>query len=107
MHNYAYQYLQFYARYGGVGGNVSVAMSDFEIILANGRARRRLPDPEERRFLRKRAGLTQQQVADALGVSRVSVTLWESGRRSPGKHHWSDYLALLDRLAAEIGGGDV
>lgn len=31
-------------------------------------------------LLRKRAGLTQQQVADALGVSRVTVSNWEMGR---------------------------
>lgn len=36
-----------------------------------------LPDPESRRLIRERAGLTQQDVADELFVSRWTVTRWE------------------------------
>lgn len=33
--------------------------------------------------LRKDAGLSQQQLADALNLSRRTVSLWETGRRAP------------------------
>lgn len=33
--------------------------------------------------LRKDAGLSQQQLADALNLSRRTVSLWETGRRIP------------------------
>lgn len=35
---------------------------------------------QELRTLRTSHGLTQQQLADAIGVSRVKVTEWENGR---------------------------
>ena len=41
------------------------------------------PDPEYIRSLLKRAGLTQQQAADRLGISRLSVLLYVS--RNPAK----------------------
>ena len=34
-------------------------------------------------FLRKRKGLTQEQFAEALGVTRQSVSKWESGQSYP------------------------
>lgn len=36
-----------------------------------------LPDPESRRLIRERAGLTQQDLADELLVSRWTVARWE------------------------------
>ena len=33
--------------------------------------------------LRKDAGLSQQQLADDLNLSRRAVSLWETGRRAP------------------------
>lgn len=33
--------------------------------------------------LHKDAGLSQQQLADALNLSRRTVSLWETGRRAP------------------------
>lgn len=33
--------------------------------------------------LRKDAGLSQQQLADDLNLSRRAVSLWETGRRTP------------------------
>ena len=33
--------------------------------------------------LRKDAGLSQQQLADALNLSRRAISLWETGRRTP------------------------
>ena len=36
------------------------------------------------RFLRTQRGLTQQQLAQALGVSKSSVNMYERGEREPG-----------------------
>ena len=39
---------------------------------------------ERLRFLRKRKGLTQQQLADMLSISKSSVNMYERGEREPG-----------------------
>jgi transcriptional regulator with XRE-family HTH domain len=75
-------------------------MDALDAALARGRARRRLPSPEARRLLRERAGVSQRDVATALGVTREAVAQWESGRRSPRPALAVAYVALLDRLAA-------
>lgn len=48
-----------------------------------------------RRYLRQRVGLTQQQVADVLGVNRVTVARWETGERNPSDGHLEEYLQVL------------
>jgi transcriptional regulator with XRE-family HTH domain len=50
-------------------------------------------------MLRERAGLTHEDIARALGVSRPAVTRWEGGRRTPQGGHLEGYLRLLGRLA--------
>lgn len=57
-----------------------------------------LPNVRRRRSLRRKAGITQQQVADAIGVTREAVSRWESGVRSPREPHRSAYLVLLHEL---------
>jgi transcriptional regulator with XRE-family HTH domain len=79
-------------------------MDELERILKKARERKRLPEPVVRRLLREQAGLTQQQEADIVGCSRVEVTRWESGLRSPGPKFLRAYQALLDRLAREAAG---
>ncbi|MCI0622304.1 MAG: helix-turn-helix domain-containing protein [Acidobacteria bacterium] len=37
--------------------------------------------PAELKAARKKLGMTQPQLADALGVDRVSVARWETGTR--------------------------
>ena len=37
------------------------------------------------RYMRTSHGYTQQQLADYLGISRPSYTLYESGKREPSK----------------------
>lgn len=39
--------------------------------------------PTEIKSLRERFGFTQKQLAEAVGVNRTAVTLWESGHRNP------------------------
>ena len=44
------------------------------------------------RHYRRRAELTQQQLADALGVERATVAMWETGRNWPS-------ASLLPKMA--------
>ncbi len=43
-----------------------------------------LPPPRVRAQLRLAAGLTQKDVADAVGVQRLAVVRWELGQSHPG-----------------------
>ena len=43
-------------------------------------------------FYRQRAGLTQQQLAEGLNVSRTAVTMWETGQSWPS-------AALLPKIS--------
>lgn len=56
-----------------------------------------MPDqPSPIRTARIAAGMTQQQLADALGVAQQSVTRWETGAREPR-------VSTLRRIAAVLG----
>ncbi|MFJ2651549.1 telomere-associated protein Tap [Streptomyces sp. NPDC087420] len=59
-----------------------------------------LPEAEERKRLRKAAGLSQEQVARALDVRREAVTAWEAGRTEPRAPKRAAYIRLLEGLAA-------
>lgn len=48
------------------------------------------------RAARLAAGMTQQQLADALGISQVSVTRWETGEHEPR-------VSTLKRIASVLG----
>lgn len=41
-----------------------------------------LPSPAERRRLRESNGLSQQELADIVGVTRGAISHWERGARS-------------------------
>ncbi|MFH8419301.1 helix-turn-helix transcriptional regulator [Streptomyces collinus] len=58
-----------------------------------------LPPPRVRQQLRLAAGLTQQEVADAVGVKRLAVARWELGQTQPRRPHRAVYMHLLKRLA--------
>jgi HTH-type transcriptional regulator/antitoxin MqsA len=58
-----------------------------------------LPPPRVRQQLRLAAGLTQQEVADAVGVKRLAVARWELGEAHPRRPHRAVYVHLLKRLA--------
>ncbi len=67
---------------------------------------KRLPPPAARRALRVAAGLTLQDVADVVGVTRQAVAKWETGDRNPSGRVRSAYaqaLADLRRLVTEGG----
>ncbi|GGO60083.1 helix-turn-helix transcriptional regulator [Streptomyces lasiicapitis] len=59
-----------------------------------------LPAPAERARLRRAGSLTQAEVAEALGVHRVQVARWETGRAEPRAPHKQAYARLLKGLSA-------
>jgi DNA-binding transcriptional regulator YiaG len=69
-------------------------------LLAQVRARRRLPSPSKRRAIRERAGVSLRDLADALGVSHAAVRGWEQGATPRDRRaEYADVLAELDRAA--------
>ncbi|MFE6911916.1 helix-turn-helix domain-containing protein [Streptomyces erythrochromogenes] len=58
-----------------------------------------LPSPQVRQQLRIAAGLTQTQIADAVGVKKLAVKRWESGKAEPRQPNRDVYAHLLRRLA--------
>ena len=75
-----------------------------------------LPSAAERRRIRKQAGLTQQDVADILYVSRHTVSKWENpavgyvgNERLPGREPVGEirrnYARLLQQLAEMVEDG--
>jgi DNA-binding transcriptional regulator YiaG len=63
-----------------------------------------LPDFRVRRALRVAAGLRQDELAAVLGVTRPSVSRWESGTREPRgelRRRYADVLKRLDALRSE------
>ena len=73
-----------------------------ELIAMGSRRRERLPSPQIRRHVREQAGLTQQEVADFLRVSRPAVNRYERGTREPRGRVRDEYHVLLERLTAVI-----
>ncbi|MGN5376941.1 helix-turn-helix transcriptional regulator [Streptomyces lasalocidi] len=62
-----------------------------------------LPPPAERRELRRKARLSQAQVAQAVGVTRETVSAWEAGRWEPTGDARIKYRRLMDGLKAKLG----
>lgn len=75
-------------------------MNNAAALVERVRSRRRLPEPALRRALRESAGLSQGDLATALGVTRSAVSRWEAGQREPRGVMVADYLKLLDRVAS-------
>jgi DNA-binding XRE family transcriptional regulator len=62
------------------------------------RMARRLPPPSIARAVRDAAGVSQAQLADELGVHRVTVARWELEERSPRGELRLRYATLLEEL---------
>ncbi|MEU5560823.1 helix-turn-helix domain-containing protein [Streptomyces globisporus] len=58
-----------------------------------------LPPPATRAALRRADGLTQAEVAEAIGVTRVAFARWETGKAEPRTRARATYLRLLEALA--------
>jgi len=59
---------------------------------------RDLPTPEERRAIRRAAGLSQGELAQAIGVTRQAVSNWESGIRTPKGACLERYVTAIRTL---------
>lgn len=68
------------------------------------KARRDLPVPKMRRALREAAGVSQDAIAIAVGVHRMTVNRWESGRCEPTPAHVVAYAAIMRALQDETRG---
>lgn len=51
---------------------------------------------EKLKVLRKKKGLTQQEVADKIGINRPSYLNWEKGRREPSFENLSMLACIFD-----------
>ncbi|WP_329282128.1 helix-turn-helix domain-containing protein [Streptomyces sp. NBC_00691] len=54
-----------------------------------------LPSPKERRRLREALALSEEQVAEAMGVTKATVKAWETGRSAPRGRKREAYARLL------------
>ncbi len=68
-------------------------------LVALAAARRAAADGSAQR-LRKAAGLTQREIASAVGVTPAAVGMWERGERVPRGLEALAYARLLAALAA-------
>lgn len=74
---------------------------DLDIALAARKRQQSLPAPQERRRLREACGLSQAEVGAVIGVTRSTVSRWETGRREPRPNLAHRYADVLDRLRKE------
>jgi transcriptional regulator with XRE-family HTH domain len=72
-------------------------------LLARIRSRPRALNPELAKAIRVSADVTQSDVANELGVHRVTVARWELGLRRPRGELLDQYLELLHRLQEAAG----
>ncbi|MFF8842122.1 telomere-associated protein Tap [Streptomyces sp. NPDC015127] len=72
-----------------------------DALLEQAAAQDTLPAPAERKRLREAAGVSQEQVAQALKVRRETVTSWEAGRTEPRPPKRAAYARFLEGLAAQ------
>ncbi|WP_435974465.1 helix-turn-helix domain-containing protein [Streptomyces sp. Qhu_M48] len=63
-----------------------------------------LPTPKERRRLREALALSEEQVAEAMGVTKATVKSWETGRSAPRgrkREAYARLLGLYERAAGD------
>lgn len=77
--------------------------SDVSGLLSRVRAASALPAPRHRRSIRERAGVSQREMATALGVHPMTLNRWERGVIQPRSGHAADYSKLLEALQEATG----
>ncbi|MER7106565.1 helix-turn-helix domain-containing protein [Streptomyces sp. NPDC000229] len=63
-----------------------------------------LPSPKERRRLREAMSMTEEQLAQLVGVTRATVRSWETGRTSPRGRKREVYARLLGTARRDAPG---
>jgi DNA-binding transcriptional regulator YiaG len=56
---------------------------DVAELIEVAQARRRLPEPRERRLIRELAGVSRLELAGVVGVDAATLWRWETGRHRP------------------------
>lgn len=79
--------------------DISIDTSSHDRLAAQVRDSR-LPDFETRQRIRRAAGVSLRDAADALGVSPMALHRWERGTSRPTREHAIAYAALLAALEA-------
>ncbi|MDP9091845.1 MAG: helix-turn-helix domain-containing protein [Actinomycetota bacterium] len=74
-------------------------------ILELAQARAALPRPEQCRAIRRGAGLSLGDLAEALSTNPITVSRWERGARRPSKRFIVAYVGLLADLSRMSGSG--
>lgn len=67
-------------------------------LIAQAKALRDLPTPERAKCIRAAAGITQDVLAEEVGVHRVTIARWEAGLTRPGGAPGVKYARLLRQL---------
>jgi DNA-binding XRE family transcriptional regulator len=70
------------AKVGQIDDPVHMAATIAEAVRFELRIHRDLPPPAERRRLREEAGMSQQKLAEIIGVTRQAICQYESGKRA-------------------------
>jgi len=70
-------------------------MSAIDELAEQVRARRSLPPPARRAAIRAAAGASLTDVANACGVSKQAVALWEAGLTNPSGERLLAYAAVM------------
>ncbi len=70
--------------------------------LRSARWKRELPPVEVRRLARIQSGVTQDAIAQSIGVTPQAVSQWESGVRDPQGNHLRRYVTILRRLSKQV-----
>lgn len=73
-----------------------------EELVETSRLRRSLPPPPVARDLRQRAGVSQEELAEPLGVTGACISRWETGSRKPRGPRVDAYARALAALAQEL-----
>jgi DNA-binding XRE family transcriptional regulator len=70
-----------------------------------GRSRTKNWFPENLKAMREQMGLGQREFADHLDVTQQTISLWEQGKRQPGRRTWTLLEQRLHTTRAEMESG--